>query len=137
MWRSVAGSTIRATASETSGNSWRIPVWNSSGSSATTRYWLNGMPTSGMKVEMRWMPSAISWVVVSIGGVLSGCEGLERERVCEEAGALGAAGDGADELDRVHADGRTARIIGGAAVVRTAGDAFELEGERLVEVGRP
>src|SRR4051812_6867742 len=64
--RSDSTGTMRFTASETSGKSWRMPVWKSSGSSATTRDWLKGMLTSSTQVEMRWMPSAISCVVVSI-----------------------------------------------------------------------
>ena len=45
-----------AAASETSGNMRRGPVWNSSGSSASTRYWLNVNPPglmSGMQVDRR------------------------------------------------------------------------------------
>ena len=45
-----------ATASLTSGNRARMPVWKRSGSSATTRNWLNVKPsgvTSGIQVEMR------------------------------------------------------------------------------------
>ena len=49
------GSTV-ATASATSGNMPRGPVWNSSGSSAATRNWLKVKPsglTSGIQVEIR------------------------------------------------------------------------------------
>jgi hypothetical protein len=56
-------------ASETAGNDPRNPVWKSSGASALTRNWLNVKPRGGMsgvKVENRKMPSAISVVVVSI-----------------------------------------------------------------------
>ena len=42
--RRRAGSMTRATAPRTSGNSPRIPVWNSSGSSSTIRNWLNVKP---------------------------------------------------------------------------------------------
>ena len=46
----------RATASRTSGNIVRGPVWNSSGSSSTIRYWLKVKPPgtrSGTGVLMR------------------------------------------------------------------------------------
>ena len=46
----------RPIAADTSGNIPRWPVWNSSGSSASTRNWLNVKPvgpTSGTKVEKR------------------------------------------------------------------------------------
>ena len=45
-----------AIASDTIGNIWRRPVWNSSGSSASTRNWLNVKPVgpmSGTSVQMR------------------------------------------------------------------------------------
>ena len=48
---------MRLTASDTSGNIWRWPVWKSRGSSATTRNWLNVKPaggaTSGTHVDSR------------------------------------------------------------------------------------
>ena len=53
--RDSTGSTL-ATASATSGNIPRGPVWNRSGSSAATRNWLKVKPsglTSGTKVEIR------------------------------------------------------------------------------------
>ncbi len=45
-----------AAASETSGNIWRGPQWNSSGSSAFTTNWLNENPpgaASGTNVDRR------------------------------------------------------------------------------------
>ena len=39
--------TIRLTASDTSGNIRRGPVWNSRGSSAFTRNWLKAKPAGG------------------------------------------------------------------------------------------
>ena len=39
-WRSRSTGMIAATASRTRGNIRRGPVWNSSGSSSTSRYWL-------------------------------------------------------------------------------------------------
>ena len=55
--RSDSTGTTRATASATSGNMARGPVWNSSGSSASIRNWLklkpSGGATSGTKVERR------------------------------------------------------------------------------------
>ena len=60
--------TIRPTASDTSGNSWRIPVWNRNGSSPRIRNWLNEKPaggaTSAMWVDSRKMSGAISSMVV-------------------------------------------------------------------------
>ena len=50
--RSSTGRT-RATASDTSGNRPRRPVWKSSGSSASIRNWLKLMPTSGTNVDRR------------------------------------------------------------------------------------
>jgi hypothetical protein len=47
----------RAAASDTSGNIWRGPQWNSNGSSALTTNWLNvnpaGAATSGTNVDRR------------------------------------------------------------------------------------
>ena len=54
--RSCSTGTTVATASATNGNSPRMPVWNSSGSSPRTRNWLNVNPpgpTSGIQVEIR------------------------------------------------------------------------------------
>ena len=54
--RTDSTGTTRATASDTSGNMARGPVWNSSGSSPRMRNWLNENPPgamSGMSVEMR------------------------------------------------------------------------------------
>ena len=45
----------------------RGPVWKSSGSSPSSRYWLKVKPpgaTSGTHVERRYTRSAISWTVV-------------------------------------------------------------------------
>ena len=64
--RDATGST-RPTASDTSGNIPRGPVWNSVGSSPAIRNWLNVKPpgaTSGTHVERRNTPSAISWMLV-------------------------------------------------------------------------
>ena len=38
---------MRETASDTSGNSARIPVWNRNGCSSRTRNWLNVKPAGG------------------------------------------------------------------------------------------
>ena len=106
--RSVSTGMIRPTASDTDGKSPRDPVWNSSGSSATTRYWLKRMPASGTKVEIRWIPSAISVVVVSMSAPFrSSGASTEGKLVREQAGAGAAAREHADELDRV--DLRAAR----------------------------
>ena len=54
--RSDSTGTTVATASATSGNIPRWPVWKSSGSSATTRNWLKVNPSglmSGIQVEIR------------------------------------------------------------------------------------
>ncbi len=55
--RSDAGSITCAIASRTDGNRLRIPVWNSSGSSSTTRNWLKvnppGMTLGGTGVLRR------------------------------------------------------------------------------------
>ena len=54
--RSDSTGTTPATASATSGNSERMPVWNSNGSSPRTRNWLKVKPsgdTSGTQVEIR------------------------------------------------------------------------------------
>jgi hypothetical protein len=54
--RSDSTGTTFATASATSGNMPRGPVWKSRGSSAVTRNWLKVKPsglTSGMKVAIR------------------------------------------------------------------------------------
>ncbi len=54
--RREAGGRTVATASLTRGKSIRMPVWNSSGSSPTTRNWLKVNPsglTSGIHVEIR------------------------------------------------------------------------------------
>ncbi len=65
------GSTV-ATASATSGNIIRGPVWNSRGSSPRTRNWLKVKPsglTSGIQVEIRKMSSAISSTVGCTGSM--------------------------------------------------------------------
>ena len=54
--RSDSTGTTVATFSATSGNSPRIPVWKSNGSSAAIRNWLKVKPsglTSGIQVEIR------------------------------------------------------------------------------------
>jgi hypothetical protein len=63
--RSVSAGRTFDTPADTSGNSWRIPVWNSNGSSAAMRYWLKptGTPTS---VESWCTPSATSVTRVSV-----------------------------------------------------------------------
>src|SRR5688572_11818493 len=70
--RSDSTGTTLAIASATSGNRPRAPVWKMSGSSPTTRNWLNVKPTgvtSGTQVEMRKMPSLISSMVVVNGSM--------------------------------------------------------------------
>ena len=54
--RSLSTSMTLPTASDTSGKSWRAPVWKSIGSSPSIRYWLKVKPpgaTSGMTVARR------------------------------------------------------------------------------------
>ena len=60
-------------ASLTTGNSWRGPVWNSNGSSSTSRYWLKlkaWPPGRSIGVLMRKMPPAISWTLVPVCGLV-------------------------------------------------------------------
>ena len=69
MWRRLATGRTVATASRTSGNSLRGPVWNSSGSSSTMRYWLKEkpvVPASGTGVLIRKIPAAISYTLVPL-----------------------------------------------------------------------
>ena len=58
--RSRSGGSSRASASRTTGNIRRSPVWNSSGSSPRTRKWLKVMPAggamSGTCADRRKMP---------------------------------------------------------------------------------
>ena len=61
------------TASDTSGNICRGPVWKSSGSSPSIRYWLKVKPpgaTSGTHVDRRYTPSAISWMLVCMPAIV-------------------------------------------------------------------
>ncbi len=55
--RSRLSGMTRPIASDTALNRWRMPVWNSNGSSASRRNWLNvnpaGSAISGTKVEIR------------------------------------------------------------------------------------
>ncbi len=67
--RSESTGTIRPIASDTSGCSARIPVWNRNGCSSLIRNWLNEKPpgaTSSITVESRNTSGAISSILVSI-----------------------------------------------------------------------
>ena len=142
MQRSVVGSGRSARRPRTrAGTAGAWPVWNSSGSSATTRYWLKGSPTSGMKVEIRWMPSAIS-----CGGrfhrrsplsVWSRCG----QKNCVQSGSGSASrpapGRGRRGCGRTRRRRRAYRLAPVPRVKVPPADAFELEDERLVEIAGP
>ena len=72
--RRRSSATARAAASATDGNSPRMPVWNSIGSSASSRNWLNVNPPgsrSGKNVDSRNTRGPISVSVVRIAVLLS------------------------------------------------------------------
>ena len=84
--------------SDTSGYSWRMPVWNRNGSSSRTRNWLNVNPpgaTSGTRVESRKMSGAISSIVVCMVGLFVGRRpgAATRRHMTDPAGARRAIPD--------------------------------------------